>query len=155
MAEVNVTVDPAIQPRMTHYNGEPVEKADRTAVLIQNSGGQYKFCPKYIADKMVADHEAVVLEPSDHDYLEGFKSAWGHVEGCKAGETIQFKGKMMRPEEIGRVDFKSALDTAIAEVEKATGGKKGIVVAAEMPPAVESFEQKVRARAKRRFAGEK
>jgi hypothetical protein len=148
MKDVALTVDPKIKPELTHKDGVRVSKKSKVAVLIQNEVGSYKYVPEELANDLVKEHKAVIMKPTDPDYLKAVRLAIGVVEGFAAGECIQFGGKAMRPEEIGKLDTKRIIADAEALVKDLTD-EDGIVKVKELPESLESFSAKQRQRMKK------
>ena len=143
MSNVIVNVKPGLAPERAFIDGVPVKKSKK-AVLIQNSANAYKFVDEERAEQMFKDGDAVILKPSDPDYLEATKKALGMwiVDGktTASGETIQINGRFVRPEEIGRIGIGDIIKAAEDQVKAATEGKDGIV-ATELPN-LDTFEGK-------------
>ena len=138
-------------PVRTHAEGRPVQGKDKTPTLIQNTVGSYKFVPRWLADEIVAKHEAVVLKKTDPEYMDAFRLAVGMFEGFKKGEVVQIAGKAVRAEEIGKADVEALIKAAEAEVEKLSDSKTGkIVVVKDLPTGAARFQERVRNRARTR-----
>ena len=144
MSNVTVNVKPGLKPERAFNDGVPV-KQSKKAVLIQNRVNAYKFVNEETAEQMFKDGEAVILRPSDPDYLEATKKALGLwlVDGKQTagGDAIQINGHFVRPEDIGRIGIADIVKAAEDQVRAAAEGKEGILAAHELP-ALETFEGK-------------
>lgn len=148
---IEVTVKPGLKPELGHVDGIPTKALDKTPTLIQNDTGSFKMVPKYLADEMVKAHTAVIMRPTDPDYLDGIKLGLGVWEGFKKGEVIQMRGKAVRPEDIGTLDIEAIIKQAQAEVAAAAkdGGEK-VAPVNELPPGMARFQERERSRARKR-----
>src|SRR3990167_6112852 len=98
MSNVTENVKPGLKPQRAFNDGVPVRQSKK-AVLIQNRVNAYKFVNEERAEQMFKDGDAVILKPSDPDYLEATKKALGMwiVDGktTASGETIQINGRFV------------------------------------------------------------
>lgn len=101
-------------PTRTHVDGQPVLRSRRelTPTLIRNEAGAYKFVPREVAENMEANHAAIIMRPSDPDYVKATKLAVGVFGGFKKGEVIQVGGEAVRPQDIGAFDSDAVIQAA-------------------------------------------
>src|SRR3990167_9703058 len=143
--KVDVQLDPAVKnnAKLSYVDGVKVDKQDRTPTLIQNKNGNYTFAPRHLAIQLEKKYKAVILKPSDPDYVSGTKLAVGFYDGFKPGELIQIGGKAVMPEQIGAVDTKSIIEAA-EEAAKQSKKGGGIEVVNDLPESLSNFDKKLR-----------